>query len=115
MCGSLPTLRVFLRHVSPHILGDRSTNASSEQNSNKVFGLRTWGGSNDAKRKFDTLVELEHDVKFDRTVRPDGATGMDTHIYGGQSSGESRDGHATAETASEEGILQTRTTTVTYR
>ncbi|EKJ67423.1 hypothetical protein FPSE_12408 [Fusarium pseudograminearum CS3096] len=62
MCGSLPTLRVFLKNVAPRVLGDKSQSKPSEQNSASAsFGLRTFGGSNGPRRKFDTLVELEHD------------------------------------------------------
>ncbi|KAF5534438.1 integral membrane protein [Fusarium mexicanum] len=67
MCGSLPTLRVFLKNVAPRVLGDKSTRKGSEEQSGSAnFGLHTFGGSNGPRRKFDTLVELEHDTHFNR-------------------------------------------------
>ncbi|RKL04601.1 hypothetical protein BFJ68_g10996 [Fusarium oxysporum] len=74
MCGSLPTLRVFLKNVAPRVLGDKSTRKGSEEQSGSAnFGLHTFGGSNGPRRKFDTLVELEHDTHFNRvSLRPEG-------------------------------------------
>lgn len=119
MCGSLPTLRVFVSKVAPRILGDRSTNASDgrkDKSDSTSFGLRTFGGSNGPKRKFDTLVELEHDVHFSRsTLRPDGLGETDVNVHGGRRRHkDSETDSVVPETDSEEGILQTRTTTVTY-
>lgn len=113
MCGCLPTLRVFLKHVAPRVLGDRSQNKPSEQNSGS-YGLRTFGGSNGPRRKFDTLVELEHDVRFNRnSLRPDmGKTNV--KIYSGRSDESLANQGATGDGDSEDGILQTRTTTVQY-
>ncbi|KAH7191181.1 hypothetical protein DER44DRAFT_815695 [Fusarium oxysporum] len=52
MCGSLPTLRVFLKHKK-----------SEQQSGSASFGLRTFGGSN----------ELERDAYFNRvSLRPEG-------------------------------------------
>ncbi|CAG1981665.1 unnamed protein product [Fusarium graminearum] len=87
MCGSLPTLRVFLKNVAPRVLGDKSQSKPSEQNSASAsFGLRTFGGSNGPRRKFDTLVELEHDVHFNRTtLRPEGMGKTDVKVLSGQS------------------------------
>ncbi|KAM5344366.1 hypothetical protein ACJ41O_012903 [Fusarium nematophilum] len=115
MCGSLPTLRVFLKHVAPRVLGDRSTQKSSEQQSGSAsYGLRTFGGSNGPRRKFDTLVELEHDAHFNRvSLRPEGMGKTDVNIYGGRSD-ESLGNNPTRDDDSEDGILQTRTTTVQY-
>jgi hypothetical protein len=114
MCGSLPTLRVFLKNVAPRVLGDRSQDKPSQQDS-ASFGLRTFGGSNGPRRKFDTLVELEHDMRFNRTsLRPEGLGKTDVKVFSGQSS-ESLTNHAqTGDNNSEDGILQTRTTTVRY-
>ncbi|KAJ3534296.1 hypothetical protein NM208_g7596 [Fusarium decemcellulare] len=116
MCASLPTLRVFVKKVAPRVLGEKSTNVSSDHKSgNAGYGLRTFGGSNNARRKFDTLVELEHDAHFNNRVslRPDGLAKTDVNIYGGRSH-DSLDENVIGESDSEDGILQTRTTTVHY-
>ncbi|SPJ70426.1 related to integral membrane protein [Fusarium torulosum] len=115
MCGSLPTLRVFLKHVAPRVLGDKnSKNASDQQSGSASYGLRTFGGSNGPRRKFDTLVELEHDTHFNRrSLRPEELGKTDVKIYGGRSD-ESLGNSPTGDNNSEDGILQTRTTTVQY-
>ncbi|KAJ4195477.1 hypothetical protein NW759_016457 [Fusarium solani] len=106
MCGSLPTLRVFLKHVAPRVLGDRSTQKSSEQQSGSAsFGLRTFGGSNGPRRKFDIRVELEHDPHFNRvSLRPEGMGKTDVNIYGGRSD-ESLGNNPTGDNDTEDGIL----------
>ncbi|WXC64780.1 hypothetical protein SNK03_010592 [Fusarium graminearum] len=116
MCGSLPTLRVFLKNVAPRVLGDKSQSKPSEQNSASAsFGLRTFGGSNGPRRKFDTLVELEHDVHFNRTtLRPEGMGKTDVKVLSGQSNESLMNHGPTGDSNSEDGILQTRTTTVRY-
>lgn len=119
ICGSLPTLRVFVSKVAPRILGDRSSNNASDGRKDKSdstsFGLRTFGGSNGPKRKFDTLVELERDVHFNRSgLRPDALGENDVNVYGGTPHKDSETDSVVPETDSEEGILQTRITTVSY-
>ena len=127
MCCSLPTLRLFLSRVAPALFGDSSSkNSNSYDNNNKnkagssSFNLRTFGAG-DGKRKFDTLVELEHDVHFSRStdhddtrLRPADGTTSCAQVYGGRGRRPSSDGGDAAETGSEEGIVQTRTTTVSY-
>jgi HAMP domain-containing protein len=116
MCGSLPTLRVFLKNVAPRVLGDRSQNKPSGENSASAsFGLRTFGGSNGPRRRFDTLVELEHDVHFNRnSLRPEGMGKKDVKVFSGQSDESLMNHGPTGDNNSEDGILQTRTTTVRY-
>ncbi|KAF5580720.1 uncharacterized protein FSUBG_13324 [Fusarium subglutinans] len=108
MCGSLPTLRVFLKNVAPRVLGDKSTRKGSEEQSGSAnFGLHTFGGSNGPRRKFDTLVELEHDTHFNRvSLRPEGMGKTDVNIYSGRSD-ESLEHNPTGDNDSEDGILQT--------
>ncbi|KAF4472990.1 integral membrane [Fusarium agapanthi] len=115
MCGSLTTLRVFLKNVTPRVLGDKSTRKGSEEQSGSAsFGLHTFGGSNGPRRKFDTLVELEHDTHFNRVnLMPEGIGKMDMNIYSGRSD-ESLENNPTGDNVSEDGILQRRTTTVQY-
>ncbi|KAI1371492.1 hypothetical protein F4677DRAFT_450316 [Hypoxylon crocopeplum] len=119
MCGSLPTFRVFLNHVAPRLLGDRSRRDSSAQvESGKTYDLRTFGGSGGGstpRRRFDTLVELEHYDHFNRTkLRPEDTGRTDVTIYGGQGDRISVCSRIKGDTASEEAILQTRTTTIAF-
>ncbi|KAL7625596.1 hypothetical protein AAE478_004816 [Parahypoxylon ruwenzoriense] len=120
MCGSLPTFRVFLNHVAPRLLGDKSKKDSSAQaGSGKSYGLRTFGGGGGGggplRRKFDTLLELEHDEHFnDSDLRPDESGRTDVTIYGGQADGISVNSQVKKDTDSEEAILQTRTTIVAF-
>lgn len=114
MCGSLPTMPVFLKNVAPRVLGDKSQNKSSPEDS-ASFGLHTFGGSNGPRRKFDTLVELEHDTHFNRGgLRPEGLGKTDVKVYSGQSNESLMNQAPAGDDKSEDGILQTRTTTVQY-
>lgn len=120
MCASLPTLRVFFSRVAPSIFGDKSTKGDSYRRgaSGGSYTLRTFGAGNDPKRKFDTLIELEDDVHFSRDqheLRPDDPR-SNVHVWGGKDRGaESVDGvSAVGDANSEEGIVQTTTTTVSY-
>lgn len=118
MCASLPTLRVFFSRVAPNLFGDKSTKGDSyRKGGSGSYNLRTFGAG-DPKRKFDTLVELEHDVHFSRDkseLRPDDPK-SNVHVWGGKDRRpESADGiSAVGDANSEEGIVQTRTTTVSY-
>ncbi|RYO86231.1 hypothetical protein DL766_004356 [Monosporascus sp. MC13-8B] len=100
--------------VAPRVLGEKSIKNSRDQNSGSGnYGLRTFGGSNNPRRKFDTLVELEYGDNFNRSnLRADGLGNSDVHIYGGQPNRQSLDGNVAPETGSEEIILQTRTNTI---
>ncbi|RYP79007.1 hypothetical protein DL769_003080 [Monosporascus sp. CRB-8-3] len=70
--------------VAPRVLGEKSTKNSGDQNSgSRNYGLRTFGGSNNPRRKFDTLVELEYGDNFNRSnSRADGLGKSGIHIYG---------------------------------
>ncbi|KAI6093055.1 hypothetical protein F4821DRAFT_221985 [Hypoxylon rubiginosum] len=115
MCGSLPTLKIFLNHVAPRILKDRSKKESSGPGSSSNYNLRTFGqGSITPRRKFDTLVELEHD-QFDRSqFRPTETGQTDVVIHGGQADKASVNSRVKGDADSEEAILQVRTTTVAF-
>jgi hypothetical protein len=59
-------------------------------------------------------VELEHDTHFNRvSLRPEVMGKTDVNIYSGRSD-ESLENNPTGDNDSEDGILQTRTTTVQY-
>ncbi|XXH00399.1 hypothetical protein Hte_006743 [Hypoxylon texense] len=116
MCGSLPTLKLFLNHVAPRILKDRSKKDSSgHAGSSNNYNLRTFGqGSITPRRKFDTLVDLEHG-HFDRSeFRPIETGKTDVVVHGGQADRASVNSHVRGDTDSEEAILQIRTTTVAF-
>ncbi|RYP16714.1 hypothetical protein DL765_004950 [Monosporascus sp. GIB2] len=70
--------------VAPRLLGEKSIKNSIDQNSGGgSYGLRTFGGSNNPRRKFDTLVELEYGDNFNRSnSRADGLGNSDVHIDG---------------------------------
>lgn len=58
LCGCLPTLRIFIKHMLPEIV--KSTTASSSaKSSGKGFDFRTFGQSTRARRHFDTLAEID--------------------------------------------------------
>lgn len=118
ICGSLPTFRVFLNHMSPMILGEaRSTNKSSgggksggDGSGNGMrYALRTFGSSQPKRRHFETIDELEH-----------GAYGSDvTWKSGVESAGTTADTMMTAqghrsEHSDEEAIVRTVSTTLEY-
>lgn len=119
MCASLPTLRIFLSRVFPRLFDDDTTKKSSEGyngSGSGPFNLVTFGGTGgEAKRKFDTLVELEHDVYGgnDDKLRRDPVVESDTQVYGGRGTRGS-DTRELSDQGSEEGIVQTTTTTVSY-
>ncbi|KAI1759922.1 hypothetical protein GGR53DRAFT_511764 [Hypoxylon sp. FL1150] len=118
ICGSLPTLKIFLNQVAPRILRDRSKKESSGPVSSDNYNLRTFGqGSNAHRRKFDTLVELEHD-QFDRSqFRPTETGQTDVIIHGGQADQADKasvNSRVKGDADSEEAILQIRTTTVAF-
>lgn len=116
MCGSLPTLKLFLNHVAPRLLKDRSKKESSgHAGSSNNYNLRTFGqGSMTPRRKFDTLVDLEHG-HFDRSqFRPIETGKTDVTVHGGQADRVSVNSHIRGDTDSEEAILQVRTTTVAF-
>ena len=121
MCASLPTLRIFLSNVAPSLFEDHTTKGSSGgyQKDSNNFNLVTFGGSGEPKRKFDTLVELEHDVYYnsrddDNKLRGDRVVESDTHVYGGRDRVPSAGGRQISDQGSEDGIVQTTTTTVSF-
>lgn len=131
MCASLPTLRIFLSRVAPRLFEDHTSKNSSGGYNNSggnghhgggvggAFNLVTFGGTGgEPKRKFDTLVELEHDAyggsRDDSKLRNDTIVESDTHVYGGRIRERDAEGRDMSDQGSEEGIVQTTTTTVSY-
>lgn len=80
ICGSLPTFRIFLNHVSPKILGEsrsatgRSGGDNKASNSGKMrYAMRTFGSSQTKRRQFDTIDELGYgDRGYDSEPRWNG-------------------------------------------
>ncbi|KAI1337846.1 hypothetical protein F5Y15DRAFT_145931 [Xylariaceae sp. FL0016] len=119
MCGSLPTLRTFLGHVCPRLLGDKSARDSSgKDTSDRNYGLRTFGQGRKKtpRRGFDSLMDLEREDGFRCSrLRPDEGKN-DVDIRGGryERGASSREDRVKGDTDSEEAILQTRTTIVSF-
>jgi hypothetical protein len=122
MCGSLPTLRVFIKHVAPSLIGEKTSKNGSGGNqpsSTGSFGLRTFGaGGGSNRRKFDTLAELEDDDHWQHPEFSGSETNKNevtVHAGGEAKNGSWVNAHLVKEDdgASEEAILRTRTTTVT--
>lgn len=65
ICGSLPTFRIFLNHVSPKILGEssfatgRSAGDKGGSSAKMRYAMRTFGSSQTKRRQFDTIDEIE--------------------------------------------------------
>ncbi|KAL1792577.1 hypothetical protein ACET3X_009084 [Alternaria dauci] len=56
ICCCLPTVRRFLKHVAPRLIGE-SRSSENKDSSDRNHGLRTWGSENTGpKRKYDTLM-----------------------------------------------------------
>ncbi|RII11596.1 hypothetical protein CUC08_Gglean005595 [Alternaria sp. MG1] len=67
ICCCLPTLRRFLKHVAPRLIGE-SRSSENKDSSDRNHGLRTWGSENTGpKRKYDTLMRT-----VDGTTQGDG-------------------------------------------
>lgn len=130
MCASLPTLRLFFKTVAPGLLtstGGRSNDKYSKSGnpSNKTRGLRTIGGSSavsTTKPKRQHYGQVDDDLEY----------GMVTLTVGGARKRESEEGktksaigegsddgdHTATEWHedgdSERGIVQTKTTVISY-
>lgn len=66
ICGSLPTFRIFLNHVSPNILNESSSATGRSGGDNEggssgkmTYALLIFGSSQTKRRHFDTIDEFE--------------------------------------------------------
>ncbi|KAI0007174.1 hypothetical protein F4779DRAFT_523551 [Xylariaceae sp. FL0662B] len=101
LCGCLPTFRLWLRTVFPQSATKGSYNNKHSGNSaGQAHPLRTFGaGSTRPKHQFDTIADIEFNDHFESKDYKAGVeTGKPVDVDAG----------------SEEHILQTRETTVTY-
>ncbi|KAI1074747.1 hypothetical protein F5B20DRAFT_425452 [Whalleya microplaca] len=104
LCGCLPTFRLWLKHTLPQRSVTGSYGRRSGKSTDKSHPLRTFGaGSTRPKHQFDTIAELEFNDHFESPK-----------YEAGVESGKRLDPARSSDTGSEEHILQTRTTTVTY-
>ncbi|KAF2010250.1 hypothetical protein BU24DRAFT_73590 [Aaosphaeria arxii CBS 175.79] len=110
MCCCLPTIRRFLRHVAPSLIGESSSGSDSKSNSNgysRNGGLRTFG-SGGAKRTFDSLMNTVDE----RGIPLNSLDEVHNMEKGGGTSTNAKS--VTRDSDSEEAILYERSVQVTY-
>lgn len=89
LCGGLPTLRIFIKHV---VSKNRKGNARNQGASNgKGLSLRTFGKAGRSRRQFDTIAEIDAidnmDVKddaHDSQVTADARTANSSSLNGSE-------------------------------
>jgi hypothetical protein len=117
-CSTLTTVRLFVSHLAPRLLGSSGSQGASrtggskpEGTGNRAHPLVTFGSApNKSKRynRFDDTVMLNTVVERDHVAN-------DVDVSGGPRSQHSdNEGSGGADDESEKAIMQTRTTTVTY-
>ena len=105
ICCCLPTLRRFLRHVSPRVIGEYSSGPSGGK-TGASRRPRTWGSlKSGPKRHFDTLMNTVDDGHGEQDI-PLGSRDLSTKASQGKAIKGDND--------SEEAILYERTVQVTY-
>jgi len=109
MCCCLATLRRFIRHFAPRLIGeDSSTGKNSKPSNFRNQGLRTFGSGGTAKRTLDTLMQTnngDNGIALSSIDELD-KTGGQTTTTKLKSKGKDSD--------SEEAILFERSVQVTY-
>jgi len=109
MCCCLATLRRFIRHFAPRLIGeDSSTGKNSKPFNFRNQGLRTFGSGGTAKRTLDTLMQTnngDNGIALSSIDELD-KTGVQTTTTKLKSKGKDSD--------SEEAILFERSVQVTY-
>jgi hypothetical protein len=104
ICCCLPTLRRFLRHVAPRVIGEYSSGPSGKTGNSRK--LRTWGSTKSGPRRpFDTLMNTADDRADDRDIP------LETRDHSTKS-GQRKT--MKGDNDSEEAILYERTVQVTY-
>jgi len=101
ICSSLPTLRLFFRHVAPRFIGEHGGGNSNSQSWRNHPGLQTISN----KRK-----NLSSNLTYGRMGDGDDDLEMNTTWVVSQKRDESADN----DESSEKAILQTKTTTLEY-
>ncbi|KAK4184089.1 hypothetical protein QBC35DRAFT_541191 [Podospora australis] len=118
ICGTLPTIKPFLNHIAPRILGSTRNNSRYPVNSGGLStgGPATFGGTGDIQSKnrnrADKYERFSDDIMYPlETV---------TAVGVGERSSQESINHARSEAGSdkaivrENNILQTKTATITY-
>lgn len=100
ICASLPSLRAFVGHIAPKLLGIRQSSPSKGYNNSNSVGLVTFGGTGGIKKKKG--VKLSDDLYGLETVQHEVDISVDQDAEAG----------TCTDSDSQKGILQTRTTTV---
>ncbi|KAK9420462.1 hypothetical protein SUNI508_06458 [Seiridium unicorne] len=124
MCCCLPTLRRFLRHVAPALIGEKASTGGDTSGQQGRYALRTFGSSpinpKGQRLKFDTLMRTqairlgdEDDADSARRFRPDGEFRNVTNIHGGTET-NSTDGEVRADYESDEAMINSKTVTVQF-
>lgn len=99
MCACLSTLRDFIRTVAPWLLSSGRGTSKANTGTTGTYPLHTIGGISSTKRsEFERL-----DERF----------GTEAHVEGGRPSLDTG-GSTTDDGRSDQGIVQTTTTQVTY-
>lgn len=120
ICGSLPTLKRFLHHVAPKIVGETSQ-GSKVTKSSGTPGLRTFGDSGPKKRGYNVFGESETEFDLatidvprnDNGLRPDVERESRTvHVAGMAETRLSAQDCQKLQEGTKGGILQQSTTTV---
>lgn len=113
ICTTLPSLRKFFRHISPHLIGERSSKNQSEGYSGSTNPIHTIGGSGGLPK---SGVKRSKYSRFDDTQY-----GMETTVNVEMDKMDQRKSHnpnweagSGDDDESQKGIVQTRTTTITY-
>ncbi|KAH6870269.1 hypothetical protein BKA58DRAFT_384712 [Alternaria rosae] len=113
ICCCLPTLRRFLKHAAPRLVGE-SRGSENKDSSGRNRGLRTWGSDGHSKRKYDTLMRTVDGTQRDGDdeiplagVAPKASDGRVAKMPTGNVSFK-------GDNDSEEAILYERTVQVTY-
>jgi hypothetical protein len=117
-CSTLTTIRVFINHLAPRLLGGSKnssrTGGSKQEGTNRSHPLVTFGSTPLNKNK--RYNRFDDDYGLGTIADHQVAAENDIEVRGGapsQHSGDG-DGSAHADNESEKAIMQTRTTTITY-
>lgn len=98
LCGSLPTMQVFIKHFwSKHTASTKRYYNSGPSNDNGSHPLKTWGAGS-TKQQLDTIAQIERDANSNNNYGVAADAVRNPNMNNG----------------SEEAILCTTTATVSY-